>query len=478
MHSEKVAITKSTKVGARAKGLRRTLLMVGSAGLIMSTVLPQAFAMTLEEAMKVSVDSHPMVLAEKAGKEMADFEIKEARARYRPDIDTELSSGYDDYNNATTRHRRTRGVGGESSVRTWHNRARLDVRQMLFDGFETENLVDAARWRAEVNKQEIHDAEEEIALRTVEAYLAVLRTREVVDLSMENVQTHIDTLGDVELRAETGGGNQADVLQAESRLANATDRLLEQKGDLREAETDFYEVVGVLPDELMLPDAPTAALPVSLDEATTRALAGNPSGRAAEISIEARREDAEAAEAPFLPRFDLELAAVAENNVHGVRDSGTNFSALALMRYNLYRGGGDTARLRRAREFVNQTMLESRETDRLVVEQIRLDWNDLQTARSRIPQLENRVVAATQVVSAYRQQFELGQRSLLDVLDVQNELFQSRVRLVEGEYEVLFSHFLILETLGTILDTYSIVSQDYAVALPPTEDPNLLLLGD
>ena len=131
-------------------------------------------------------------------------------------------------------------------------------------------------------------------------------------------------------------------------------------------------------------------------------------------------------------------------------------------------------------------MLDARQINRLIEEQIRVDWNELITAQSRLPQLESRVLSASQVVSAYRQQFELGQRTLLDVLDVENELFQSRVRLVEGEYEILFAHFLILETLGatiletlgTLLDSYGIKSQDYAQAVPPMKDPNLLLLGD
>lgn len=478
MHQDEMAGSGMKKVGTGARGIKRGLLIAGSTGLMLAFGSHGGLAMTLEEAIKLSVDAHPSVLVEKSKKAQAEQEIKEANARYLPTVDTRLATGFDAFNNNTTRFRRTRGVGGESSVRTWHNEARLDINQMLFDGFETEHLVEAARWREEVTRQEIHDAEEKIALRATEAYLEVMRSREIVDLAMENVQAHIDTLEDVRLRAETGGGNQADVLQAESRLANATDRLLEQKGVLRDAETDFQEAVGVLPDELMLPDAPSDAIPVSQDEAITRALAGNPSGRAAELAIDARMADAEAAEAPFMPRVDLELSAAQEHNTNGVRSSGNSLQALTVMRFNLYRGGTDTARLRRAREFVSETMLSSRETNRLIEEQIRVDWNELETARSRLPQLESRVLAASQVVSAYRQQFELGQRTLLDVLDVENELFQSRVRLVEGEYEVLFAHYLILETLGTILDTYGIESQSYAEAVPPMEDPNLLLLGD
>ncbi len=434
--------------------------------------------MTLDEAIKVAVDSHPTVLVQRSAKAQAAREIDEAQARYRPSVDTRFATGFGTFNNNTTRFRRTRGTGGSSSLGTWHNEARLDIAQMLFDGFETENLVEAARYRHEVNKAQIRDAEEGIALRVIESYLEVLRSREIVDLAMENVQAHVETADAVRRLFESEVGNQADVL-AESRLANAMDRLLEQKGLLREAEADYIEAVGVMPDELELPDAPVDAIPVSLDEAITRALAGNPAGRAADVAIDARRADAEAAEAPFMPRIDLEVSAAQEHNTAGVRSSGNSLQALAVMRFNLYNGGTDTARLHRAREFVNQTLLESRQTDRLIEEQIRVDWNELRTAEARLPQLEDRMLASTRVVEAYRQQFtETGQRTLLDLLDVENELFQSRVRLVEGEFEVLFAHYLILETIGSLLHAHGIMSQAYGEPMPPQQDPDLLLLGD
>ena len=149
--------------------------------------------MTLDEAIQVAVDSHPTVLVQRSAKAQAAREIDEAQARYRPSVDTRFATGFGSFNNNTTRFRRTRGTNGSSSLGTWHNEARLDIAQMLFDGFETENLVEAARYRHEVNKAQIRDAEEGIALRVIESYLEVLRSREIVDLAMENVQAHVET---------------------------------------------------------------------------------------------------------------------------------------------------------------------------------------------------------------------------------------------------------------------------------------------
>ena len=163
MQQDKMAGSGMKQVTISARSIKRGLLMAGATGMMLAFASHGASAMTLEEAIKLAVDAHPLVLVEKSKKAQAEFEIDEANARYLPSVDTRLASGFDAFNNNTTRFRRTRGVGGNSGVRTWHNEARLDVTQMLFDGFETPNLVEAARWREEVTRQEIHDAKSTIS---------------------------------------------------------------------------------------------------------------------------------------------------------------------------------------------------------------------------------------------------------------------------------------------------------------------------
>lgn len=445
---------------------------------VMSAVLPvSALALSLEEAVKLAVDSHPVVLGAKAGQSVASQEVEQVRASFFPSIDSRVAGGFDHFNNQTTRFRRTRG-SQESSNRNFHQDASVTVQQMLFDGYETQNLLDAAKARYMVSGHQVDDAEEAIALRAIEAFFEVQRSREVVALAEENVQTHIEVVDDVSLRAEQGAGNQADVLQAESRLSLAEARLIEQQGLLRDAEADFLEAVGVMPDELVVGDKPEHALPASVEDAVIRGIAANPAVLAANRAIESRRSDAEAAEALFVPRFDLELSANAEKNVDGARSSGASLSALVVMRFNWYRGGGDTARLRGARELLNQQRMEELETKRLIEEQVRVDWTRLITAEDRLPNLDERVVAAAQVVSAYRQQFELGQRTLLDVLDTENELFEARAELVEGEYAVHFAQWALLASLGEVLSTMGIASMAPADLDTMSADPPLLFLGN
>ncbi len=349
--------------------------------------------------------------------------------------------------------------GDEGHTNLLNTNSNLFLRQMIFDGFETKNREAAARVRTEVAGHQIDDAREVIALRAIEAYLSVLRAREVVELAEENVVSHIEVLDDTRLRATQGGGSIADVRQAEARLALARTRLTELRGESRDAETDFLEAVGTAPQDLELPEAPDDALPEDAAAMVDSAMGANPAVRAAVRTVEARRTDVEASKGVYWPRLDIELSAERNQNVEGSGPGGRvhNYQAFAVARWNFFNGGADVAATRRLNEVASQAVQLEAETRRLVTEQARIDFNAMTVADERIATLEDRVLAADQVVGVYREQFKIGQRTLLDVLDVENELFQSRVALVNGEIELLVSKYQILSTLGSLNATLGIV---------------------
>lgn len=463
-----------TKTIGRAR-IRRLAVSVAAAALVTALGAGAGLAMTIKEAVQVAVDSHPTVLAAKSGQAAFGREIDEAYARYLPNVDTRVGVGYDDFTNNTTRFRRTRGTNS-AGVRTFHQDASITLNQLLFDGFETPNLVDAARFREAVAGHQVTDAEENIALDAIEFFFEVHRSREILKLARDNVDAHRAVFENVRLLVESGAANSADLQQAQSRLSLAQARLVEQEGLLRNAEANFLQAIGVMPDDLEIGEAPTTAVPATLEDAVARAAAQNPAILAAGTAVLSRRAEARAAEGPFVPRLDVEVRGSGENNVNGTRGDGHSVQALLVMRYNWYSGGRDTARLRGAQHRAAQQLMRERETRRQIDEQIRLDWARYQTAKGREPELEVRVDAAQQVVSAYRQQFELGQRTLLDVLDVENELFQARSELVSVQTDVHFSQYAILHTLGAVRATLGVSSATPEEVQTP-EDVPLLLLG-
>ena len=133
------------------------------------------------------------------------------------------------------------------------------------------------------------------------------------------------------------------------------------------------------------------------------------------------------------------------------------------LRYNLYRGGADKARTARAKERASQTLQREFEIRRLIEERMRVDYNEISVARDQVPIIEQRVMATERVLEGYTEQFELGLRSLLDVLDVENELFTARISLVEAEFRYTFAHYQPLSDAGMLLNTVGVEPPESSV---------------
>lgn len=423
---------------------------------------------TIEQAVAVAVSTHPVVRGAEATRRAAVEDVTDARADFLPSVDVSGESGWEHTNDPMTRARaRASAVSGAKSdgVNQWRNPGSVTVRQNLFNGFRTPKETEAARRRVTAADHTIRDREEAIALRSAEAYMDVVRSRTIVGLAERNVTAHVEVRDDVKLRLDAGNGDAADLNQAESRLALARSRLIELRGALRVAESDYYEAVGTMPDTLEMPGRPVDALPASVEEAVPTALDNNPALLTARSEADASQFDKRAARSPLMPTVDLEFRGTGGDNLGGVRGSDLNGQALVVLRYNLYRGGRDIARARRAVAVESRTLQRQAELARLVEEQVRVDHADMVTARDTVPLLRDRAAAAAQVVSAYRQQFELGRRSLLDVLDVENELFQARISVVNAEIQHRIAEYRVLATMGTLISALGVET-----AMVPTDN--------
>ena len=367
--------------------------------------------------------------------------------------------------NTGTRDRGSRPAAKDTDVELLRTDVRISLVQRVFDGFDTIRRTRSAEHVATSTGFDVRFAADEVDVRVAQAYLNVLREREIIDLGVENVDKHRDVLQNVTERFDIGAGSDVDVSQAESRLALAESRLLEQRSNLRIAEIDYLEAVGEMPGDLDLPGNPTDAMPASVDDGFNTALANNPELLSATAIVDSRKEDISVAKAPFWPQINIELSHTWDEDADPTnRGIGNVTEALLRVRYNLYSGGADLARTERAMNRASRTMLREAEIRRLVEEQIRTDYNELSVARDQVPVVETRMMATTKVRDGYEEQFELGLRSLLDVLDLENELFDTRVSLVEAEYRYAFAHYRLLTTTGMLLSTLGVAVPEMASA--------------
>lgn len=432
------------------------------ATLIVTAPCHAAEAQSLQDVVTRVVAEHPEIRAAEANRRAVDAEYDQARAGFKPSIDLQAATGYERDDTLATRQRANRG-SGSGTVDAWRNEARLTLTQMLFDGRDVLSQVERARGRQRSAAWRIADTAQFQALRAVEVYLEVLRRRELVRLAEENFQIHIDILEKSRERAESGVGRAADLDQAEARHARAAASLIQSRGDLLESQDNFTRVVGDPPGELSDPEVPRDRVAPDLQTSMARGQAEHPAILVALADVDVTKADSLGADALFYPRVNLEISGARERNVEAISDNSTTLSALLRFRYNLYRGGADEARRRETleREYESRSTLD--DVRRIVAEDVRTSWHALMTAEERQPALEQHVISADRVRYAYRDQFDIGDRSLLDLLDSENELFAARSNAVTGKYLAMLAAYRVLTASGELLQAMGIdVPEDAA----------------
>ncbi|MEM7019084.1 MAG: TolC family outer membrane protein, partial [Pseudomonadota bacterium] len=312
---------------------------------------------------------------------------------------------------------------------------------------------------------QVSEASENIALQTAEVYLDIFHRENQLELAKDNLVVHQKILDQIEVLMDSGAGRKADLKQAEGRLALAKSSLVDAQGRLRDTQFNYLRVTGEPAEGLELPDAAAIKneIPTTLEAALDDAIEMHPTMRSAESRLTAARVIRKQSRSSYFPRIDLEVEASRNDNLDGIAFENNDVAAMLRLRYNLYRGGADRARQRETANLVEAARESSNRARRIVEEEVRLAWNSLITIRDRLEHLQQHVKSSEEVLEAYRQQFKLGQRSLLDVLDSENELFGARSALKNAEYAELFSMYRVLAGQGKLLKILGVKKSDQAM---------------
>lgn len=434
---------------------KRTVLCGAVAGLLCS---PIASALSLQEAVQKTVTDNPEVQTSKEARLSTEQRIDQAKAGYFPEVNANAGIGWERANNPTTRGR------GDNSVDMHREEAGIRLRQMVFDGLATPGEVRRQRAATDADAYRVYSTSENTALEAVRHYLEVLTRRKAVEFAEDNLKTHQQVDDQIRLRGEAGIGKMADSDQSKARLALAETNLINEQGNLRDAETAFLRVIGALPGELIDPVDPKTFLPKTLDEAVELAIANRPELKAANADIDEAFAQHDVARAPFMPRLDIELGANYGFNLDGIEGKDEDISAMLRMRYNLLNGGKDTARRRETAHEINRSKDVRDDTYRQTVESMRLSWVAFETTKSQLEFRKEHMERIIQTNVAYKKQFNIGQRTLLDLLDTANEVFTAKRSHVETYYDVLFSMYRILASMGAL-------NKSLDVALPEEAKP-------
>ncbi|WP_347469500.1 TolC family outer membrane protein [Burkholderia stagnalis] len=404
-----------------------------------------AAAQSLQEAVEQAIRTNPEVRATTYNREAADQGLKQARAGYWPRVDVDASIGKEQRDDVETR------LLGLNRTTFTHRNANVTLSQMLFDGFAVRSEVARQQARIDSSANRVASTSEDVALRVVGAYLEVLRRRETTAAAEDNLESHRRIHDQIKLRSDRGVGRRADLYQAESRLALAQDNLRTEQSSLKDAEVAYARLVGSAPDALVKPVAPEGALPPTERLALDAALANHPSLAGAEADVAQARARYDGAKAALWPRLDLELSASHDRD--GVLGPTNDRRVMLRLRYNLFQGGADKARIGEAHAQIREAEEERNRTRLEIQESVSHAYNAYLTARDRMVVLKQYVDSSAATREAYMLQFGIGQRSLLDLLNAENEYYSARIDYIGGQYAEAASAYRVFAGMGQLLDT-------------------------
>ena len=413
--------------------------------------------MTLQEAVSIGIQKSPDY-GQAAQDTLATKEVLfQAMGLNLPSVNLTSETG--------TEHTQYLGIPPQNE-NMWHSRGALSLNQLLFDGWGTWSQISSQKAKLESAAKHAGEVAEFSGLDSVEAFLDVMRQRQLLEIARSNVEAHIKILDMIEAGAKAGTVTQGDVAQIKARRAQARATVASSEENLRQSEALFSQKIGDMPGDLAEPEIPRNKLPFSVDEAVQQALLHNPTLEVAKANIKATESDQVGASSLLYPRVDIEANDSVGDNLAGVPGNNQSRTILAVAKWNLYHGGADRARMREtlyrtasAKERRNQTL-------RQVEKDTRDTWAGMVSAADRAKDYAEQMTADEKVVNVYLDQFTIARRTLLDVLDAQNELFISRSNNMDALYAERFAVFRVLALQGSLLATLHVPKPREAMLEP------------
>ena len=359
--------------------------------------------------------------------------------------------------------------------------ADLNLRQMLFDGGLTSSEITRLGHAQLTRYYELLEASEQVALAAVQAYADVVAARELVDTAKENYVIHKQTAMQVDERFRAGVGRGADSEQANGRLALAESSLLTELTKLNDANARYLNVLGELPASNLrpLPDPfKLGTMPKSILDALIFGLPNNPALNAAVENARAKEAEVNTKQSAFLPRIDARAYANRGNNAGGYRGNSRTEGVQLALTYNIYRGGSDVARTRQATALRDQSLELKEKACRDARQTLSIAYHDVKTLDEQLAYLDQHRLSTEKAREAYRSQFDIGQRTLLDLLDTQNEYFAANQAYISARYKQIAAQARTLAVSGQLVSTLGVSRKDQPTAQQAGQSKDALSTQD
>ncbi|WP_024954692.1 TolC family outer membrane protein [Sulfurospirillum arcachonense] len=399
-------------------------------------------AVTLDETVKNVLNTNPLVQERINYFRSVKQDVSIAESGYYPKLDLVAGIGKERTKNNNT---------GYENKTLDRQEAAIVLTQNIFEGFGTQKNVEKQNYRVNSAAYSTIEKANQLSLSMVEAYTELFKQKELLSFAEANVETHKKINSKIKERIDSGVGANSELEQSSSRMALAESNYIVQMNNYEDAVSNFIKVYGsfVHPDDLDEPMA-VKTLPTSKDQAIAEANKLNPSLKVQRANIKVARSNFNITKKAFYPQLDLEARQDWNRDVGGVEGDDDSSSIMLRFRYNLFNGNADTSSKQKSISELHQEMKVFDDLKRRVEESIRLSWVAYTSLEKQMSYLITHKDLSQKTLTSYVEEFDLGRRTLLDILDTEEELYSADRELVVAKYDYILAQYRIIESIGTL----------------------------
>ncbi|MCX5832888.1 MAG: TolC family protein [Deltaproteobacteria bacterium] len=294
---------------------------------------------------------------------------------------------------------------------------------------------------------------ENVALLASKVYIDVLRNLDLAELAKENLTNHQRIADQMKLRSVSGVDRKADLDQVLGRLALSQSNAVIAAANNIDAKTSYQAVIGRLPEDLTKPQSMGSVIPESMKEAEILALQGYPILKSAQADLDARQAQYKTAQSQLYPTIDLAVDYAWQNDAVNAPGYQENLTATASLNFNIFNGGYNKARISQTAQQIKEAEAILNNTKRQIIQSVRLSWEAYKAAQEKVVFLEEYVKATGATADAFTAQWNIGRRTMFDLLDTQAEYITAKASLANSRYDMLYAEYRVLNSLGKLVNT-------------------------
>lgn len=431
-------------------------------------------ALTLKESVLEALDTNPIVQERLKNFNETQQDLEITKSEWLPSLDYRATFGRNEAGNLKDETNESSYNHNVIDEGYNHYTQSLKLTQNIFNGFSTTHKIDYQKARILGAAHHYLENANDIAFQMVGAYLDVVRSYQLLQNAKDNVVINEKIYKDVQSLYDQGLTTKSEMTKIYASLSLAKSNLVVQKNNTIDKEFRFKRLLGRDADisSFTLP-ALNYAMPESKERATMYAIQNNPSILVSNFNIKGAQALYKEKKSKFYPTVDLEVEQVFNdvNRRNNFDMPDDRLKAYVVLSWNLYKGGAHTADVQKSKSTINKEVELQRDLKRQTIEGLELSWSAYEMLGQQLEELYKYYEYSQETLDSYQSEYEMGRRTLLDLLSAQNDLVNSKSQIINAQMDKLFAQYRILDAMGLLVNAVVEDEQAYDKIASPTLKP-------